>query len=401
MKILWIKTDFLHPTTRGGQIRTLEMLRRLHARNEVVYVGFSNDPGGEGVARSKEYSSRAYAILHSPPPRRSLRFAGQLLRGLADPLPVSQRRYVSSAMRAKIAQLTRETRFDSVVCDFLAPAPNLPDLGASVLFQHNVETAIWRRHADTAPNPVARAYFRQQASRMFAYERKVCRTVRHVIAVSPEDACQFKKLFGLEGPVSDVPTGVDAGFFTPPAGESRPRSGIVFVGSMDWMPNIDGVHFFVESILPLIRRAHPGCELIIAGRDPAPAIRQLAKSASGIQVTGTVPDIRPYLWNSAISVVPLRIGGGTRLKIYESMAAGAPVVSTSIGAEGLAVKPGEHILLADTPEAFAQACTGLLSDAQRSRRQAEAARALVEERFSWDQVALGMEQILSRYAITR
>lgn len=397
MKILWIKTDFLHPTTRGGQIRSLEMLRRLHARNEVVYVAFSNNPSGEGVARSTEYSSRAYAVPHSPPPRRSLRFAGQLLRGLADPLPVSQRRYVSPVMRAKIAELTHETRFDTIVCDFLAPAPNVPDLGACVLFQHNVETAIWRRHADTARNPVARAYLRQQASRMLAYEREVCRKVRHVIAVSAEDACQFRKLFGLEGPVSEVPTGVDADFFAPPG--ASPRSGIVFVGSMDWLPNIDGVRFFVESILPLIRRTHPSCELIVAGRDPAPAIRQLVKSDSRIQVTGTIPDIRPYLWNSAISVVPLRVGGGTRLKIYESMAAGVPVVSTTIGAEGLAVQPGEHILLADTPEAFAQACAGLLSDAEQSRRQAEAAQRLVKERFSWDQVALGMEQILSRYAL--
>lgn len=399
MKILWVKTDFLHPVTKGGQIRTLETLRRLNARHEVVYVAFENHPESEGVMRSHEYSSRAYAIPHSVPGRMSLRFGLQLARGLADPLPVSQRRYVSPQMRAKIAELTRETRFDSIVCDFLAPAPNMPDLSQCVLFQHNVETAIWRRHASTAGNPAARAYFQMQAERMFAYEREVCRKVRHVIAVSPEDARQFQEQFDLREPVSAVPTGVDADYFAVPRENPPARSGIVFVGSMDWLPNIDGVRYFVESILPLIRREQPGCRLVIAGRDPDPAIQQLAASSQDIVITGRVPDIRPYLWGSAVSVVPLRIGGGTRLKIYESMAAGVPVVSTTVGAEGLAVQSPDNIRLADTPETFARACIELLRDAQQNRRQAEAARQLVETQFGWDGVAARFERILTEHAL--
>lgn len=399
MKILWVKTDFLHPITKGGHIRTFEMLRRLHARHEVFYVGFDNHPESEGVMRSGEYSAHAYPIAHSVPRRLSPQFGLQLLRGLVDPLPVSQRRYVSARMREKIAELTREVHFDSIVCDFLAPAPNMPDLAQCVLFQHNVETAIWRRHASTARNPAARVYFGMQAERMFAYEREVCRKVRHVIAVSPEDARQFQEQFGLQGPVSAVPTGVDADFFAVPRENPPARSGIVFVGSMDWLPNIDGVRFFVEHILPLIRREHPQCQLVIAGRDPDPAIRQLASSHRDIVVTGRVPDIRPYLWSSAVSVVPLRIGGGTRLKIYESMAAGVPVVSTTIGAEGLAVKSPDNVRLADTPEAFARACVELLTNAEENRRLAAAARQLVESQFGWDGVAARFEQILAQYAL--
>ena len=400
MKILWVKTDFLHPVTKGGQIRTFEMLRRLHARHEVFYVAFDNHPQSEGVMRSGEYSAHAYPIAHSVPGRLSPQFGLQLLRGLVDPLPVSQRRYVSARMRAKVAELIRDVHFDSIVCDFLAPAPNMPDLERCVLFQHNVETAIWRRHASTAPNPVTRAYFQMQAERMFVYERDVCKKVRHLIAVSPEDACQFRELFGLTGPVSDIPTGVDADFFAVPPENPPSRSGIVFVGSMDWLPNIDGVRFFVEQILPLIRRDHPDCRLVIAGRDPDPAIQQLASSHRDIVVTGRVPDIRPYLWSSAISVVPLRIGGGTRLKIYESMAAGAPVVSTTIGAEGLAVRSPDNIRLADTPEAFARACVELLTSIEENRRLAAAARQLVESQFGWEGVAARFEQILAQHALT-
>ena len=401
MKILWIKTDFLHPTTRGGQIRTLEMLRRLHARNEVVYVAFSNDPGGEGVRRSREYSSQAHAIPHSAPPRFSLRFGWQLLHGLVDSLPVSQRRYVSAAMREKIAELTRKTQFDSIVCDFLAPAPNVPQLERCVLFQHNVETAIWRRHAATARNPAAQMYLRKQAERMFGHEREVCRKVRHVIAVSHEDACQFQELFGLEGPVSEVPTGVDADFFAAPAEAPPPRSGIVFVGSMDWMPNIDGVRFFVETVLPLIRREHPACEVTIAGRDPGPAIRQFASADPRIHVTGTVPDIRPYLWGSAISggssahrgrhaLEDLRIHGSRRTRGLHHY-----------WGRRMGVTPGKDIAIADTPEALARACSDLLSNPEQNRRQAESARRLVEERFSWDTVALQFEHILASHAQRR
>jgi glycosyltransferase involved in cell wall biosynthesis len=397
MKVLWVKSDFLHPTTRGGQIRTLEMLRRLHRRHEIHYVAFSNPAYPEAVARSAEYASKAYPVEHRVPGRGSLVFAAQILKSAWSPWPLSLDRYRSTAMRGLIASLVRHERFDAIVCDFLTPAPNLPCLSDCVLFQHNIETMIWRRHASTAAGSLRRLYFGLQARRMFAYERHACRAVRHVIAVSEADAQGMRELFGVQR-VSHVPTGVDIAYFSPPDAPVQPSADLVFLGSMDWMPNIDGVVYFVREVLPLIRRSRPECSLAIVGKDPLPEILRLARDHSGISVTGTVPDVRPYLWGSRVSIVPLRIGGGTRLKIYESMAARVPVVSTVVGAEGLDVQSPRDIRLADDPRSFAAACVALLEDAAARKAQAENAWRLVADRFSWERVAQNFEAILQRAA---
>jgi polysaccharide biosynthesis protein PslH len=394
MRILWAKADFLHPTTKGGQIRTLQTLRHLHRRHEVHYVGLEDTEQPEGVERSNEYCSYVYPVPHRAADKRSPAFLAQLLQGLYSELPVAVLRYRSANMRAVIERLTGKHRFDAIVCDFLAPAPNMPNLSRCVLFQHNVETMIWRRHAEHAPDPLRGAYFRLQANRMFEYERRVCRAVRSVIAVSEEDARLMRQMFGLEK-VPAVPTGVDVEFFTPPGeNETAHKADLVFLGSMDWLPNIDGVLWFTAEVLPLIRQRRPECRVAIVGRKPSPEIQALAEADPMLVVTGTVPDVRPYLWGSTVSVVPLRIGGGTRLKIYEAMAARVPVVSTTIGAEGLEIHPGRDIRIADDATAFAQACLELLEDAGRRQQQEEAAWQLVASRFSWGEVTRQFEEVL-------
>ncbi|MEN6536793.1 MAG: glycosyltransferase family 4 protein [Bryobacteraceae bacterium] len=392
MKILWIKADFLHPTTKGGHIRTLEILRRLHQRHEVHYVGLTASGQEEGPRRSGEYSTFSHAIVHEPPRKDSAAFVAQLAAGLFSHVPVAISRYRSEAMARKIEELRASQRFDQVVCDFLTPAINIGDLSGCVLFQHNVETAIWRRHAEHAPDPFRKFYFGIQARRMFDYERKSCLAARHVIAVSRADAELMKEWFGAQR-VSVVPTGVDIEYFRRPL-SSDAVADVIFVGSMDWLPNVDGIQYFVREILPLIRRKRPGCTVAVVGRSPLKQIVELSEKDSGIRVTGTVPDIRPYLWGSAVSIVPLRIGGGTRLKIYESMAAGTPVVSTSVGAEGLDVSSPGNIRLADSPEAFAENCLALLDDAAERARTSEEAWEHVNARFSWDRVVECFEKVL-------
>jgi glycosyltransferase involved in cell wall biosynthesis len=393
MKILWVKTDFLHPTDRGGQIRTLETLRRLHRAHEIHYVAYDNPTQPEGVRRSSEYATRAYPVDRPIPRRNSPAFFGQLVRNLFSPLPLAVGRYASSQMHAQISTLLAAHNFDSVVCDFLSVAPNFPDLSRAVLFQHNVETMIWRRHAEHARDPLRRAYFQLQAKRMFACERHACQSAAHVIAVSRNDAEQMRQLFGVAN-VSEIATGVDLDYFRRPDSAPAPTSDLVFVGAMDWLANIDGVRYFTTQVLPIIRRARPRTSLVLAGRSPVPEVRALAATDPLIQVTGTVPDIRPYLWNAAVSIVPLRIGGGTRLKIYEAMAAGVPVVATAVGAEGLAVENARHIHLADSPESFAARCLELLENPARNRSLSAAALDLVSAKFSWEQVATRFAAIL-------
>jgi polysaccharide biosynthesis protein PslH len=398
VKILWIKSDFLHPTTKGGQIRTLEMLRRLHARHQVHYVAFAGADSGEELRRSGEYCDQASPIDHKVPSHRSLGFAWQLVQGLISRLPVAVARYRSAAMRQTLDRLLQTVHFDTVVCDFPIPAVNFRRPQKYILFQHNVETIIWRRHAETAKSGLRRAYFEQQARKMLVYEQSVCRAAQHVIAVSALDAQLMREMFGLSE-VSFVDTGVDiAHFARQPA---PPKADLVFVGSMDWRPNIDGIQYFVRSVLPLIRKTRPDCSLVVAGRDPTPEIMALATADPRIKVTGTVPDVRPYLWGSTVSIVPLRIGGGTRLKIYESMAAKTAMVSTTTGAEGLVIDPPRTIRIADSPEDFAAQCLELLGNEDARNQQVEAAWQMVASRFSWDVIARQFEEILLRHADAR
>ena len=399
MKILWVKTDFLHPTNRGGQIRTLEMLRQLHCRNEVHYIAYDDPDSSEGRERASEYSSYSYPVNRAVPARHSPAFLGQLAANLFSPLPLAVGRYESREMKDAIAAVMARHNFDAIVCDFLSSAPNIPDLSRAVLFQHNVESRIWERHAKHAPDPIRRAYFSIQANRMRRCEGEFCRTAAHVVSVSPNDTRDMKTLFGVER-ISEVPTGVNVDYFAP-LEQPRTEWDLVFVGAMDWLPNVDGVRWFTTEVLPRIRERRPGTTLALAGRNPDPAIIAAARQDPLITVTGTVPDIRPYIWNSAVSVVPLRVGGGTRLKIYEAMAAGVPVISTGVGAEGLAVTDGRDILLADDPAQFSAHCVALLESAQKRAVQSMHARELVSANFSWNRVAAVFEDILRNAARRR
>ncbi len=391
MKLLWVKTDFLHPTTRGGQIRTLETLRRLHRKHEVHYVAFEDAGQPEGLARSSEYCTKAYPIAHRVPAKTSPAFGLQLLAGVFSPLPVAVSRYRSAAMRRQVEDLVRQYPFDCVVCDFLFPAPNMPRLEHCVLFQHNVEAAIWRRYVEHARG-LKRIYFHLQAKRMRTYEGRICRAVRKVVAVSQGDAETMGREYGVKQAYA-APTGVDLEYFARPETNQK-LADLTFMGSMDWMPNIDGAAWFVREVLPLIHQRRPECTFAIVGRRPSAEVKRLAESDARIQVTGTVPDVRPWLFGSLVSIVPLRIGGGTRLKIYEAMAAKVPVVSTAIGAEGLDVTAGDNIQIADSPPDFAARCLALLDGAAERERMAQAAWNLVASKYSWDVVARGMEQLL-------
>ncbi|MDX2180008.1 MAG: glycosyltransferase family 4 protein [Bryobacteraceae bacterium] len=391
MKILWVNTNFMHPTTKGGQIRTLEMMRCLHRRHDIHYAAIENPAEPEGPRRAHEYSSHAYPFKHEFPDKRSIGFAWQVLSSVFDSTPIGITRFTVPALGRFLEDLNRKEKFDRAVCDFLTPAGYFPRMDRAVLFQHNVETQVRERYAEHAANPLARYYFGLQADRMRRFETEICRLAGHVVAVSEPDAEQFRQMGATR--VTAIPTGVDIDYFTPKEAKA-PSTDMAFVGSMDWLPNVDGMTWFVNEVLPLIRERRPEASVSIIGRTPPASISAMAERDPKIKVTGTVPDVRPYLWDSAISIVPLRIGGGTRLKIYESMAARVPIVSTAIGAEGLDINPPADIRIADTPRDFADQCLELLGDPAARARQAKAAWTMVSENFSWEQVSLAFERIL-------
>jgi glycosyltransferase involved in cell wall biosynthesis len=325
--------------------------------------------------------------------RRSAKFLVQAAGNLVSSLPMVVSRYRAVEMQREFARLKGQGKFDHIICDFLFPAPNMEPLEECVIFQHNVESVIWKRYVEQASDPIRRWYFQQQSDRLWRYERDACRRAAQVIAVSDVDAEIMRREYQLER-VAVVPTGVDVEELTPRM-PAEPVHDLVFIGSMDWMPNVEGVNWFLDEILPLILRERPETTVAIVGRKPPQSL--LARASDRLRVTGTVPDVRPFLWESAVSMVPLRIGSGTRLKIFEAMAAKVPVVSTTIGAEGLVCDPGT-IGIADTPSAFAAACLELLTDRERRDRQSLAAWEMVRERYSWRSAAKQFESILAAKA---
>ena len=389
MHILWLKTELLHPIDKGGRIRTYNMLRALKRQHRVTYLTLDNGAAApDAVERALEYCHELVSVPFDEARRRSPRFWFELVANLASPLPYSIAKYRSERLRAEIRKAARDRGIDVVVCDFLAPSQNVPDdLGCPiVLFQHNVEAAIWKRHAEVRVNPLARAYFREQWRRMERFERLECQRFDRVVAVSRADAEAIERDYGVTG-VGDVPTGVDTDYFRPAGRASLEPLNLVFTGSMDWLPNEDGITWFVEDVLPRIHARIPEVTLTVVGRNPPPRIQQLARNDSRLQVTGSVPDVRPYMEKAAAFIVPLRVGGGTRLKIFEALAMERALVSTTIGAEGLPLKHGDHALIADSPDNFADAVLQVLSDPALAVALATAGSSYVRSQFGWDRAA--------------
>ncbi|HZI43263.1 MAG TPA: glycosyltransferase [Gemmatimonadaceae bacterium] len=389
MHILWLKTELLHPLDKGGRIRTYQMLRQLVRDHRVTYLTLDDGcRDADAVERAAEYCTDLVRVPTRMSAKGSTRFYWELARNLASPLPYAVAKYRSPAMEEALLRLIERTSVDLVVCDFLFPAVNVPSPlpVPAALFQHNVEAMIWQRHAAVASHPLRRAYLERQWHRMYAFEKAQCRRFDHVVAVSPEDSAWFAREYGVRN-VSHVPTGVDTEYFRPTRGTRSNPNTILFTGSMDWMPNEDAVTYFAEAILPGVQAEVPQATISIVGRNPTPAVLGLTQRHSSVRVTGTVPDVRPYLESAALFVVPLRIGGGTRLKIFEAMAMEKAIVTTSVGAEGLPVRDGEHLLIADTVPAFASAVVKLLRDPSYAAALGQRAGELVRSRFGWDRAA--------------
>jgi glycosyltransferase involved in cell wall biosynthesis len=361
--------------------------------HEVTFFTFCGEDTSEA---QQTLSSTFHKVMVHPLKFRAGRGLGEALDYMASffaTLPHSISKYCRPEVARHLREVVAAEAYDVILCDFLSPAAVIPfDCGVPVvIFTHNVETMIWRRHLDVAKNPIWRFVFKREYEKMREAERRYLNRATHVLTVSDTDTAMFARDID-RAKIATIPTGVDIGYFQPMNGEEP--ANLVFTGSMDWMPNVDGIAYFVEQILPLIRKQHPQAMLWVVGRKPDRVIRAMAEKDPRIQVTGTVEDIRPYIAKSAVYIVPLRVGSGTRLKIFEAMAMGKAVVSTTIGAEGLPVTSGLDIVLADEPHHFADEVCRLLESATERKRIGKAARMLVEEKYSWEVVAKQVETVL-------
>src|SRR6478672_11388008 len=258
MRLLWLKSDVLLPLDTGGKLRTWHLMRQLAAHHDITYLGFETpDQRREHIDGMHEVARHVHVVPRSNPRKGSLRFYAGAALHLADPLPYAVGRYRSRAFRRRLWELLRREAFDLIVCDFLVPAVNLPRRlpCPSVLFTHNVEAEIWRRHAETKTGRLSRLLYRMQHHRMLRFEAKTLSRFDGVLAVSDADRDTFARLYpgAIKQPVHVVPTGVDTSFFQPAPSRAGARS-LVFTGSMDWLPNEDAMLFFCAEVLPLIRR---------------------------------------------------------------------------------------------------------------------------------------------------
>lgn len=394
MRILWVKADKLLPVENGGNIRTYHMLRYLATRHQLTfysYYGGKPDSNYEGALQ--QHLPGSVAVCTGKAELSGVSRGLDYLKHLGNSAPYAVSRFADANVQRDLAAWFRDEHFDVAVCDFLDAAVNFPShLNiASVLFQHNVEAEIWRRHAETASSPLKKAMYGIEYRKMLRYERDAVRRFQHVIAVSENDRSLMMRWVDGDR-ISVVPTGVDLAQFAPDPNQAfEPAPVISFVGAMDWEPNVDGVEYFCSEVWPSIKAEVPEARFRIVGRNP---VRRVLKWASeAIEVTGRVPSVVEHLRESAVVIVPLRIGGGTRLKIYEAMAAEKAVVSTTVGAEGLDVHHGRDIILADDARAFSQAVVMFLRD-RELRRRYEKAAAETAARYDWRAVGQRFSEVL-------
>lgn len=388
-RLLFVSPRYLVPADEGGKIRTSNVLRGMHGGQFEITLAMpfpAQDPSRDN-AELDRLCERLVAWVRPRADASRLSRAFQLVSALPFSVVADASREGSKFIRRECAR-TDVVVFDFVHAAVLAP-PELPH--ASIVFTHNVEAEILERHAALAKNPLLREMWRSQAVKMRLFEGETLRRFHTVVAVSERDAETLRERYHLTR-VRTISTSVDLDQFTfvSPAGEADAFN-IVFVGAMDWHPNADAIAFFLDKIWPMIERAAPNAAVTIVGRNPP--LDLVRRAPHNWSFTGYVPDVRPFVRKADICIVPIRIGGGTRMKIYEAMAMGCPLVSTRIGAEGLPLKPDTHFLAADTAPDFAAAVVRLAHDTNLRRRISRNARAFVEARFGAEKVAAEFEAI--------
>jgi sugar transferase (PEP-CTERM/EpsH1 system associated) len=394
VKIAFLATRPPFPPNIGGRIRTYQLLRHLSARHEVTLITSTESPNEvEALISLKSHLPRLACRSVAVSPRTTLlRHAWLIARASVDPLPHTWAVYRNACFATLVATTLAAESYDVLHCDHVHIANVLFGLRTPprVLNEHNVEYRLVERIAALDRRLGRRTLLRWQATRTERAERRACAAFDHCLAVSDEDQRLIQALApGV--PVSVVPNGVDIDWFSP-VPHPVDRNEIVFTGAMDWLPNIDGVRFFARDVLPRIREARPETSFSVVGRNPDPTL-VAELQAQGAHVTGTVDDVRPYLARASLVVVPLRMGGGTRLKILEAWAMAKPVLSTTLGAEGLRAIDGEHLALADGPEALAARSIALLSGSENSTRLGQAGRRIAEACYAWPRITRVLEEV--------
>lgn len=392
-QMLILTPQLPYPPHQGTSIRNYNLIKGLAARYDLVLISFAVTPPDQDALEHLRAFCRDVQTI--PQPQRGTR--ERILSTLASPLPDMGLRLESAAFHRRMGALLAAQPFDIIQVEGIEMAPYLFQIAQTpglrsllVLDDHNAEYVLQRRAFETdLRKPIrwaAAAYSLVQWLKLRRYERRACQAAQRVIAVSDADAEALRHLVPDLAP-QVVPNGVDLEYWSP-AAEFPPLSqspSLVFVGKMDFRPNVDAALWFSRQVLPLIRAQYPTAHFYLVGQSPHARLAPLARHPA-ITITGYVSDVRPYVAGADVYVVPLRIGGGTRLKVLEAMAMHKAMVSTTLGCEGIGLTDGREALLADAPQGFAQAVIALLDDAVLRATLGQQAGEFVSQRYGWQRI---------------
>ena len=393
MRILFVALQFPIPANNGLKMRSWSLLQALAAEGHELSLVYFQD---SSEVRVDVLPLGSVCRDVTPVPFRftslsSSRDYGRRALALFSRDPYAAGRFLSPLMRERIKEVLLRHQFDLIIADTAFGMLNLPTTDVPIaLNAHNLEYMILKRYLSHASNPLKLAYGWLETKKVRRWETDACFHANYVLCCSQHDKELVQELCP-QVPTLVVPNIVDVDNYIPSRDVDEPV--LIYQGGMDWYPNRDAVEYLVFEILPILRRLVPGCRVIVAGRNPSPEFRRGFESIPYVSFTGTVADMRLEIAKAAVSVVPLRIGSGTRMKILEAAAMGKPIVSTTLGAEGLEFVSGSEIVLADEPRTFADAVAGLLGDAARRRSLGRAARRRVEQQYSMSALRASLHEL--------
>ncbi len=397
VKVVIVNEGLAYPPDAGNWLRTLNLMLPLARRHELTYVcRGTRDKRADDRARDfyAEKGIRALITDDHPHENQGPAFYGRLAVNLLSPVPYSIASHRSRAVRRTVRRLAADEAVDLWQFETLSYADTLTGTDArTVVMAHNVESLIWERLYETETRAHRRWYIGRQWRKYERFEARIMTAASRVVAVSVEDAALMRDRLGVRD-VAVVDNGVDIAYFAEPTtAPTRDARQILFLGNLEWRPNRDSVELLLSDIMPAVLAAEPDARLCIVGRNPPPSLVKRLRDDPHVELHANVPDVRPYLARAGMLAVPLRIGGGSRLKILEAVASGLPVVSTRIGCEGLIFVADRDLRVVDNPNGMADALVDCIRRPERSAALARNGKLVIDAHYDWSRLADRLESV--------